>query len=71
MLCFVSDGEEAEKEAWESGEVGGYEAYLLADESNEAAAVYQKVGRRRGGVGAVCLGGAGGIVRVKQGCVLP
>ncbi|KAI3435904.1 hypothetical protein D9Q98_001962 [Chlorella vulgaris] len=40
VLCFVAGGEAGDGEAWESGEVGGYEAYLLADEDGEAAAVY-------------------------------
>eukprot|EP00887_Chlorella_sp_A99_P006370 scaffold3.g6370.t1 len=42
VLCFVDDGEEDAREAWDGGEVGGYEAFVLADESNEAAEVYQR-----------------------------
>lgn len=45
VLCFVAGGEAGDGEAWESGEVGGYEAYLLADEDGEAAAVYSTVSR--------------------------
>jgi Rps23 Pro-64 3,4-dihydroxylase Tpa1-like proline 4-hydroxylase len=38
VLCFVADGAEGASEAWESGEMGGYEAYLLADEDEEKPA---------------------------------
>ncbi|KAL4426531.1 hypothetical protein ABPG77_008389 [Micractinium sp. CCAP 211/92] len=41
VLCFVSEGEAGDRELWESGEVGGFEAYLLADDDNEAAEVYK------------------------------
>lgn len=46
MLCFVCEGEAGDREVWGSGEVGGFEAYLLADDDNEAAEVYKAV---RGG----------------------
>lgn len=38
VLCFVADGAEGAAEAWESGEMGGYEAYLLAEEDEEKPA---------------------------------
>ena len=38
VLCCVADGAEGAAEAWESGEMGGYEAYLLADEDEEKPA---------------------------------
>jgi hypothetical protein len=38
VLCFVADGAQGAREAWESGELGGYEAYLLADEDEEKPA---------------------------------
>ncbi|KDD72488.1 hypothetical protein H632_c3282p0, partial [Helicosporidium sp. ATCC 50920] len=44
VLCVVDDAGAAEAEAWASGEVGGYEAYLLADEEEKekgAADVYR------------------------------
>ncbi len=43
VLCFCDDREEA-GDAWEAGEVGGFEAYLLADEEERSAAeVYRQV----------------------------
>ncbi|GMH35924.1 hypothetical protein BSKO_03792 [Bryopsis sp. KO-2023] len=47
VLCIVDDQDENDDEAWAGGEVGGYEAYLLADEDDdgnegkEAADVYR------------------------------
>lgn len=41
VLCFVCEGEAGDREVWGSGEVGGFEAYLLADDDNEAAEVYK------------------------------
>lgn len=38
VLCFVSDSDEAARTAWDSGEVGGFEAYLLADEDEDKPA---------------------------------
>ena len=38
VLCFVADGAEGAAEAWESGELGGYEAYLLAEEDEDGPA---------------------------------
>lgn len=41
VLCFCDDRDGA---SWEAGEVGGFEAYLLADEEEAAAAeVYRQV----------------------------
>lgn len=41
VLCFCDDRDGA---AWEAGEVGGFEAYLLADEEEATAAeVYRQV----------------------------
>ncbi|KAI9029406.1 Oxoglutarate and iron-dependent oxygenase degradation C-term-domain-containing protein [Hyaloraphidium curvatum] len=37
VLSFVDDASEASAEAWESGDVGGFEAYVASDESGEAA----------------------------------
>ena len=48
VLCFVSAGSEDDRGAWEGGEVGGYEAYLLADDDGEAAEVYKAVRRPAG-----------------------
>lgn len=61
MLCFVVEGEAADREMWEGGEVGGYEAYLLADEDNEAAEVYKAVsgGEGQAGQQACSVAGAG------------
>lgn len=50
VLCFVSEAEAADREVWESGEVGGFEAYLLADDDNEAAEVYKAVSQGQGTV---------------------
>jgi hypothetical protein len=36
-LAFVADGEEDAKALWQSGDVGGFECYLSADEAGEAA----------------------------------
>lgn len=63
MLCFVGAEGDDDRGAWEGGEVGGYEAYLLADDDGEAAEVYKAVswqgsraalgcGRARGRVAA-------------------
>lgn len=43
VLCFVGEGGEDDRAVWDSGEAGGYEAYLLADDDNEAAEVYKAV----------------------------
>ncbi|GAB4821858.1 hypothetical protein N2152v2_008904 [Parachlorella kessleri] len=45
VLCFVDDRGEEDKTNWGDGEVGGFEAYLLADESStvEAAEAYRSV----------------------------
>lgn len=41
VLCFCDDRDGT---AWEAGEVGGFEAYLLADEEESTAAeVYRQV----------------------------
>lgn len=37
VLCVVDDGSQDSKEAWDSGEVGGFEAYLLAEEDKAGA----------------------------------
>jgi Rps23 Pro-64 3,4-dihydroxylase Tpa1-like proline 4-hydroxylase len=54
VLCFVADGAAGGggREAWEGGEVGGFEAYVLADEEEEAgpAEVYRGGGDDEGGV---------------------
>jgi hypothetical protein len=47
VLTFVNDGSPEAADGWAVGEVGGFEAYLLADEEEEtagAAAVYRQVG---------------------------
>lgn len=52
VLCVVNDKDDSDEEIWASGEVGGYEAYLLADENNdgkEADDVY-KIDEDDGGV---------------------
>jgi hypothetical protein len=36
-LAFCDDACESAREAWQSGEVGGFECYLTADEAGEAA----------------------------------
>jgi hypothetical protein len=44
VLCFVTElAGTDDKEVWDGGEVGGFEAYLLADEDGEAAEVYKAV----------------------------
>lgn len=48
MLCFVGEGEGGDAAAWDSGEVGGYEAYLLADDDKEPAEVYKAVSAQGG-----------------------
>lgn len=59
VLCFCDDRDGA---SWEAGEVGGFEAYLLADEEESAAAeVYRQV---RAGVfvrGQGCLSEGRGV----------
>ena len=47
MLCFVGESEGGDREVWEGGEVGGFEAYLLADDEGdkEPAEVYKAVSR--------------------------
>jgi len=65
VLTFVDDGDEADAADWGVGEVGGFEAYLLADEDKEGAAAadtYRQVrgGRHAGGSRRRCfIGGAG------------
>lgn len=52
VLCVVDDKDSLDEETWASGEVGGYEAYLLADENDgekEADDVY-KIDEDDGGV---------------------
>jgi prolyl 3-hydroxylase /prolyl 3,4-dihydroxylase len=44
VLCFVNDSSQAAKAAWDSGEVGGFEAYLLADEDEERPAEVYRAG---------------------------
>lgn len=47
VLTFVDDSSPEAADGWQVGEVGGFEAYLLADEEEEtagAAAVYRQVG---------------------------
>jgi hypothetical protein len=49
VLSFVNDSTLEAAEGWAVGEVGGFEAYLLADEEEEtagAAAVYRQVNIR-------------------------
>jgi hypothetical protein len=54
VLCFVTElAGTDDKEVWDGGEVGGFEAYLLADEDGEAAEVYKAVS------GCLLLGLAG------------
>ncbi|KAF6252117.1 Oxoglutarate and iron-dependent oxygenase degradation C-term-domain-containing protein [Scenedesmus sp. NREL 46B-D3] len=51
VLSFVDDATPAAADAWAVGEVGGFEAYLLADEDDEAAgaaAVYHQDGNDSG-----------------------
>jgi hypothetical protein len=46
VLSFVNDTTPEAADGWAVGEVGGFEAYLLADEEEEtagAAAVYRQV----------------------------
>ena len=51
VLCFVDDEEEDAKTAWDSGEVGGFEAYLLADEGEDRPAeVYRAAAEDESGV---------------------
>jgi hypothetical protein len=61
VLCFVGESGEGDADAWASGEVGGYEAYLLADDDGEAAEVYKAVG------GAAAATGP----QLGVGCALP
>ncbi len=60
VLCFVGDSSQEAKEAWDSGDIGGFEAYLLADEEEKGAAeVYRWVGGVNGGCwgwGGCCAG---------------
>lgn len=50
VLCFVSSSEEGMAQAWECGEMGGYEAYVLADEGEDKPAeVYRGGGDEEGG----------------------
>ena len=69
VLTFVDDVAESSAEAWSAGEVGGFEAYLLADEDKAGAAaeeVYRVQVRgggpeeQKGGGGAVGGSGRGG-----------
>ncbi|KAG2489088.1 hypothetical protein HYH03_012314 [Edaphochlamys debaryana] len=41
VLTFVDDATDEAASAWQAGEVGGFEAYLLADEEVDAAEVYR------------------------------
>lgn len=42
VLCFVNDTDRRDKETWESGDVGGFEAYLpIEDETSGTAAEYK------------------------------
>lgn len=50
VLCFVDDAEDEKSAAWDEGEVGGFEAYLLADddEANGPADTYRQVNEALG-----------------------
>lgn len=67
VLCFVSEGEAGDCELWESGEVGGFEAYLLADDDNEAAEVYKAVSSRGARPDSTCSAG----LRLAAGALPP
>lgn len=49
-LCFVDESSPDAIELWQSGEVGGFEAYVLADEEDEAAEVYRRDDEQESGV---------------------
>eukprot|EP00210_Caulerpa_lentillifera_P002467 g2365.t1 len=50
VLCFVNESDEETKAKWEYGEIGGFEAYLLADTKQEAAADVYKADDEDSGV---------------------
>ena len=71
VLTFVDDTTPAAAEGWEVGEVGGFEAYLLADEEEKAAAeVYRGVSTGGGGRCVGWGGGGGGMGRERWACKL-
>lgn len=50
VLCFVNESQEEAKLKWDCGEVGGFEAYLLADTEEAAAADVYKADDEESGV---------------------
>ena len=44
VLCFVNDSNEDFQSVWDNGEVGGFEAYVLADEDEEKPAEIYRAG---------------------------
>lgn len=50
VLCFVNESQEEAKLKWDCGEVGGFEAYLLADKEETAAADVYKADDEESGV---------------------